>query len=142
MDANSIAFLASSAVHVLAPYLRDAGHEALKSAAGEAGKKAFASAVAEAKTLYEVVARKLGGGGAPGEALAHLEAAPNDTSTQRGLENELTSAMNGDATFAHTLAEQLVRIANSNADASFVNNISGDVGKLVQIGTVIGNVNL
>jgi hypothetical protein len=142
MDPASVALLSSAVVSVLSPYLREAGHEAFKAIAGETGKKALAAALAEAKALYDMVANKMKSNDAAQTALARLKDSPDDQSAKLEFQKEFTSQIANDELFARSIADQLARIGNSQSDAEFVNNIRGDVAKLVQIRTVIGNVTL
>ena len=53
---------------------------------------------------------------------------------------QLDQAVRSDDEFGTKLTELLPEVAATKADVSFVNNIQGEVQKLVQINTVVGNV--
>lgn len=122
--------LASAAVALIAPYLKDAGKEVAK-AAGQ-------GAVAAAKRLYDTIKARFASDSSATMTLAKLAAAPDDKavvdSVRKHLERLLT-----DGAFAAEV-QHLVAAARSTGDQNIQVNIEGPVGKQTNIGTVNGNV--
>ena len=133
--------LASAAVKLLVPYLKEGFVEMAKGVGSEAGKSAVSAAISKAHKVYELVRRKLDGREDGPQTIARLSSYPDDEDVQRTLRSEVEKAAMSDYAFATQLKELLEQVAETKADVSFVNNIQGEVTKLVQIGTVYGDVN-
>ena len=57
------------------------------------------------------------------------------------VRSDLERHLASDESFAQDMAARLQQVSQTEADVAFVNNIQGDVEKLVQIETVHGDVN-
>src|SRR5260221_7720041 len=92
MDPVTIGALASSIVGVLAPYLAKAGEEFAK----EAGK----TTAGKISGLYQAIKTRFEGRPAAIEALADIEAAPNDQDARAALRQQLKKQLADDPAFA------------------------------------------
>lgn len=142
MEPLAIVGISSAVVRLLAPFFKSGAEEVAKSAGGELGKSAVSAAFAKAKQVYELVKVKLSPHPQASEALVKLQSVPDDVATQNALESELKQSLEADHAFAEQLAQLLKEITATKAEVSFVNNIQGEVQKLVNIGTVVGNVSI
>jgi hypothetical protein len=137
MDTATITVVSSAAVQLLAPYLQ----EAAKTVASEIGKSSIAVAFAKAKQAYELIKSKLQHTPGGMEAIEAVSQTPEDPVAQAALQTKVQEALTSDNVFAAQLSDLLKQVASTKADVSFVNNIQGEVQKLVEIGTVMGDVN-
>jgi hypothetical protein len=137
MDTATITIIASTALQFLVPYLQ----EAAKTAASEIGKSSVAVAFVKAKQAYELIKGKLQRTPEGTKAIEAVSQTPEDPAAQAVLQTVLQESLARDEAFSKQLSDLLKQIALTNADVSFVNNIQGEVQNLVQIGTVIGDVN-
>jgi hypothetical protein len=142
MEPATIIATATAAIKLLGPYFKEAASGAFKKAGEETGKSAISSAFAKAHNVYELVKSNFQHKPEASQALAKLEVAPEDKAAQNVIETQLKQVIEEDHGFGDQLAQLLKEVAATKADVSFVNNIQGEVQKLVQIGTVIGDVNL
>lgn len=142
MDATTIAMLASAAVSLLAPYLKQVGEGLAKQVGEEIGKGAGGVAWNRAKNLYETVRAKFSTKPSAAEALDDLAKSPDDEDVQASVRTQLKKIMSADEAFSKELANILKAAADAGADTVFHTNIYGDVQKLVQMGTVYGDVNI
>jgi hypothetical protein len=127
MDPTTIGALASSVVAVLAPYLAKAGEEFAK----EVGK----TASSKMGDLYQAVKARLHGHPAAAEALADVEATPDDEDAQAALRLQLKKQMEADGAFADTLRRLLEEIGRDEQTATFLTQVyGGEVGKIINIG--------
>jgi hypothetical protein len=136
VDPVTISVLAGAALKVVGPYLSKFAGKVADGLVGDAAD----SAVKGAKKLFESIKKKFAGNRDAEASVAKLEAAPEDPAAHAEVEKHLAAAMATDPDFAAELESELTQIANTKADLAFVNNVQGDVGKLVQINTVQGNV--
>jgi hypothetical protein len=136
MDPVSTTLLASAAVKFLVPYLNDAAEGFAK----EVGKSGVSAALARAKELYGLITNKFRESPAGPKIVEELANSPDDANAQSKLRAKLDQEFQLDEKFATQVKEMLKQVAATRADVSFVNNIMGDVGKVVQIDSVIGNV--
>jgi uncharacterized membrane protein YhiD involved in acid resistance len=137
MDPATITVIASAAVQFLVPYLQ----EAAKTAASEIGKSSVDAAFAKAKQAYELIKGKLQRTPEGTKAIEAISQAPEDPAAQAALQTQVQESLTADDEFAKQLSDLLKQVAATKADVSFVNNIQGEVQKLVQIGTVMGDAN-
>jgi hypothetical protein len=138
MDPATIAALAGGAVKILSPYLSELAKGALDKAKDVAGSEA----VAHAREVFEAVRSQFTGNAAAEEAITDLQKAPEDEDSQAAVRVQVKKQLESDEAFAGKLAGLLKKADSAGAGAVFNTNISGDVEKLVQIGTVQGNVSL
>lgn len=141
MDPATITVIASAAVRLLVPYLQEAATNFAQTAASEVGKSSVAVAFAKAKQAYELVKGKLQRTPGGMKAIEVVSQTPEDPAAQAALRTQVQESLAADDEFAKQLSDLLKQVAATKADVSFVNNIQGEVQKLVQIGTVIGDVN-
>jgi hypothetical protein len=138
MDPATIGILAAAAVKVVSGFFASAA-----SKAGEQASDAAATGAVEgAKRLVKRIRDKFRSDPTATRQLQDLETEPADSKAAQDVEHQLVRLLQADEAFAETLASDLKLIAATNADVAFVNNIQGDVGKLVQIDTVHGDVHL
>lgn len=142
MDATAIATLASAAVSLLAPYVKQAGERLAKKVGEEIGKGAEEVAWDKAKKLYESVKAKFSTKFSATEALDDLARSPDDGDVKASVRIQLKKIMSVDEDFSKELANILKEAASAGADNVFHTNIYGDVQKLVQMGNVYGDVTI
>jgi len=127
MDATTIGTLAPSVVAVLAPYLAKAGEEFAKEIGKAAGSKIGA--------LYQALKARFQDQSAAAEALADVEAAPDDEDAQSALRHQLKKQMAADSSFADTLRQLLDEIGRDEQATTFLTKVyGGEVGKIINIG--------
>jgi hypothetical protein len=127
MDSPAIGALAASAVSILAPYLAKAGEEF----ATEAGK----ATAGKISGLYQAIKTRFQGRPAAAEALADIEAAPNDLDAQAALRQQLKKQLADDPAFAGRLRQLLDQIGQDAPAVSFLTQVyGGEVGKIFNIG--------
>jgi len=142
MDPEAIATIASSAVSLLAPYLREAAKELAKKAGEELGKASTTAAWNKVKELYNTIRTGFVGREAAIEALDDLEKTPNDPDTQAAVRVQLRKLMQIDDAFAKQLAILLKDAADVGVDTVFKTNIYGNVQKLTVMRDVYGDVTI
>ncbi len=127
MDPIPINMIASGVVAVLTPYLAKAG-EAFAEGIGE-------TASSKIGVLYQALKNRFRGHPAADEALAKLEAAPDDKGTQAALRDQLEKKMKADPDLADTLRQLLEEIGQDEQAATFLTQVyGGEVGKIINIG--------
>lgn len=127
MDPTIISALASGVVAALAPYLAKAGEEFAKEVGKTAGGKMGA--------LYQAVKARFQGHPSAAEALADVEATPDDKDAQAALRLQLKKQMSADLTWADTLRQLLEEIGQDEQTATFLTQVyGGEVGKIINIG--------
>lgn len=137
MDLSTITVIASATIQFLAPYLQ----ETAKTAASEVGKSSVTVALVKARQAYELLKGKLQRTPEGTKAIEAFSRAPEDPAAQAALRIQVQESLAVDDEFAQQLSDLLKQVAGTKADVSFVNNIQSEVQKLVQIGTVMGDVN-
>ncbi|MFC8383782.1 MULTISPECIES: hypothetical protein [Nocardia] len=140
MEPVTIALIAGAAMKVIGPYLANFATKAGESLAAKSADGAVAGALSGAKRLLGLIRSKFAGNSQAEASLGYLEANPDDEQAQAAVTRHLENAMVADPQFASSIESELAQISNTNADIAFVNNIQGDVGKIVQIETVHGDV--
>ena len=121
---DPIATLSASAVAVLAPYLTKAGEEFSKEA-GKAAANKFGA-------FYQFLKTRFKKKPAAEEALADLEANPDNEDAKAALRRQLTKQMNADKTFIDTLREYLNEIDQDEKAKSFLVQVyGGEVGQII-----------
>jgi len=142
MDPVIAASIASGAVSILVPFLKSLGEEFAKSIAQELGSKAGETAWKRAKKLYEFIKSKVTSKPEFEKVITSLEESPDDADTQAMVRYHLKELMTVDESFARELSELVKQVTEGKSDVVFTTTILGNVQKLVQIGTVIGDVNI
>jgi predicted membrane-bound mannosyltransferase len=141
MDPTLIASTAASVVSLLVPFLTGAGKGLAEKAGEETGKAAIKGAVeTTTAALHSLVAARLHPAPEANTALADFTQTPDDPDLQAALRVQLRKALQADEQFASQVAGLLREADRVGADAVFNTNIHGDVEKLVNIGTVHGDV--
>ena len=121
---DPIASLAASVVAVLSPYLAKAGEEFAK----EAGK----TAANKFGALYQFLKTRFKKKPAAKEALADLEANPDNEDAKAALRRQLTKQMNADNTFVNTLRKILDEIDQDKESQTFLTQVyGGEVGQII-----------
>ena len=135
MDATTISTLASSVVAVLAPYLAKAGEEFAK----EVGKAASSKIGA----LYQMLKTRFKGQPAAAEALADIEAMPDNEDTRTALRLQLKKQMTTDPAFADMLRQLLDEIGHDQQATTFLTQIyGGKVGEIINIDKLEGGLTI
>jgi len=142
MEPLSIGLLAGTVVKIVGPYLSAALGKTADSLVDDAASSASKSAMKGADRLLNLVRSKFSGKPAAESALKRLAADEHDPDAANDVRRYLADEIRGDTKFASELSTEIRLIAETNADLAFVNNIHGDVAKLVQIGTVHGDVHI
>lgn len=132
---DSLEGMASTAVGVLIPYLASLADKATNALIDKTANTA-------AGRLWELVTKKFQGNDQASNALKSLADAPADQAVQAAVETSLLTDLKHDSEFATAVSTQLNQISNTYTDLAVVNNFRGKVGKVAQIGKVIGDVNL
>jgi hypothetical protein len=133
MDPITIAALTGFATSALINFVRNAGEEF----AGKAGEAAW-NALGKIASLTRAKFLKSSPEGTA--ALESLTAAPTASGKVAELAVRVRAAIESDPEFAAELAK-LVRVAQeAGADSIFNTTIHGNVGKLVQIGEIHGDL--
>lgn len=140
MDPVSVSLLAGAAVKFLGPYLSDLAGKTVDSLIDKTASSASGSAFKAAGRLLELVRTKFSGNDEAENSLEALTSVPSDPNARAAVESHMKAELDRDPDFASAVSTHLTQIANTHADLAFVNNIQGDVGKLAQFGTVIGDV--
>jgi hypothetical protein len=138
MDPSAIAAIATSAVSLLAPYLKQMADGIVAGAGKRIGEDGWRTAT----SLYESIRQKLAGDARESTVLKALERTPNDSDTQAAVRFELKRVMAEDLNFAKQLAVLLKEADEAGADTIFQTTIHGNVEKLVQMGNVYGPVRI
>jgi hypothetical protein len=136
MEPVTIVAITSAAVKLLSPYIQ----EATKGFAKKMGEETGLGAISKVSQLYEAIKGKFSGKPAAEEALSDLEKTPQDADAQATLRTQLKKVLEADEAFATELAQLLKGAEEAGANTVFNTNITGDVQKLTNIGTVHGNV--
>jgi hypothetical protein len=124
---DNITSLARTVVATLAPYLGKTGQELAK----ETGK-ATASKIGK---LYQALKTRFKNTPTVNEALAELEAHPDDEDAQAVLRNQLRKQMNADSTLIDMLQKLLDEINHDKGSYSFLTQVyGGKVDKIFNIG--------
>jgi hypothetical protein len=134
----TIAAASGAVMHFLAGYFKDVVGGSAKQIGGDTTK----NALAKGQKLVDLLKAKLHGHSEASTALAKVEQNPNNAAVQLELKTQLAQVMQQDEAFTTQVTGLLKELAATRADVNFVNNIQGEVQKLVQIGTVVGDVNL
>lgn len=138
MDPSAIAAISSAVVRVLVPYFKDAASGSADELGKEAASSAAGAAAGLARRLVSAVRSRFGSDA--DTSLAALIEDPDSAGASEQVRQDLEQLMASDQPFAAELVSLLRQISGTGADLSFVNNISGDVAKLVQIGEVHGDL--
>jgi len=138
MDPVTIGLLASTTVKALGAFFKDT---ALK-AGDELSEQASTGAVGIVKRLLARLRTKFRADPDASKSLQEFQERPSDEGAVSEFQRILTDRLATDEVFAKNVESDLKQIIETNADIAFVNNIQGDVQKLVQIQTVHGDVNL
>jgi hypothetical protein len=121
---DPIASLAASAVAVLSPYLAKAGEEFAKEA-GKAAANKFGA-------LYQFLKTRFKKKPAAKEALADLEANPENEDAKAALRRQLTKQMNADKAFIDALRKMLDEIDQDDESHTFLTQVyGGEVGQII-----------
>jgi len=140
MDPVTITQTSVALIRLLAPFLKR-GTTALADQALEALEGTEAgTALANAREAYDAVKAIFAPHSAGAEALQKVEQAPDDETAQQELRSQLEQTLQPNEALAQRMEELVKRLAPAQSNTHFVNNISGKVGKVTQIGTVNGNV--
>ncbi|OOP65307.1 hypothetical protein BMF89_00205 [Arthrobacter sp. SRS-W-1-2016] len=105
----------------------------------KASDAAAGTAVKAAGQLLELVKKKFHGKEEAEKSLETFTKTPSDSDAVASVQDHLKTQLADDPGFASELSGLLTQIVNTHADLAFVNNI-GNVEKLVQFGTVHGDV--
>ena len=138
MDPAVITSIATATVSLLVPYLKKAAEKASE----EIGSQVANQAWRKSKELYEKLRVSLSSHKTATASLQNIIASPDNPQSQTKLIDTLIVVLKGNPTFALELKSLLIEAADAGVDTEFHTNIKGEVQKLVQIGTVHGNVNL
>jgi len=125
MDAQTINVIAATAIGFLSPYLAKAG-EVVARKLGE--------------DLYDVLKARFGARPAAQEALADLEAAPDDSDRQASVRSQLKKLLAEDEAFALQLQNLLGNAAKTEIKAVEINQTAGN--DVRQFGQVVGSVTI
>ena len=140
VDPSAITAISSAVLRVLVPYFKDAA----SGSAGELGKEAASSAAGTAaslaRRLVNAVKSRFGSDADSSRSLAALIDDPDSADASEQVRPDLEHVLASDQPFAAELVSLLRQISGTGADLAFVNNIGGDVAKLVQIGEVHGDL--
>ena len=90
----------------------------------------------------QAVKSRFGSNESSRRSLVALMDEPDNADAVERVRQSLQQVMASDQPFAAEMVSLLQQISGTGADLNFVNNIRGDVAKLVQIGEVHGDVNL
>lgn len=142
MDTTAISLLASSCVALLIPYLKLLGEEAVKKIGENIGANTSQAALEKAQQLYGLVKTKLSATPETVKVLTNLEKSPSDEDLQATTRYYLKESMATDDVFAKQIALILRDASEAGADMVFQTTIMGNVQKLVQMGTVYGDVKI
>lgn len=142
MDAITITTLASTAISLLAPYLKSVIAGAGKKAGEQVGSKAGELAWDKANQLYEIIKAKFSAKRETKKIMSSLEKSPGDSDLQAVTRFHLKNMITKDEKFAQELAAILLEASNAGADVIFKTNIFGNVQEYVQINKINGNVTL
>jgi hypothetical protein len=127
---DPISSLAATAVAALAPYLAKAAEKF----AEETGK----AAADKIGVLYQALKTRFENKPAAGEALADLEANPNDDDSKAALRRQLTKQMEADPAFKDTVQKLLDDIDKDEKSMSFLVQVYG--GHVKNITQIAGKV--
>lgn len=142
MEAVAISTIASTAVSLLAPYIKKLGEELAKKAGEEIGSQAGKTAWEKAKVLFETIKTRFTQKPETAKVFSALEKSPDDVDTQAVIRFHLKEIMQSDETFAKELANILKAASDAGADTIFHTTIIGNVQRLVQMGNVYGDVKI
>ena len=121
---DPITSLAASAVAVLSPYLAKAGEEFAKEA-GKAAANKFGALYQFLKTRFKKIP-------VAKEALADLEANPENEDAKAALRRQLTKQMNADKAFIDALRKMLDEIDQDDRSHTFLTQVyGGEVGQII-----------
>lgn len=135
MDPTTIATLATNVVAVLAPYLAKAGEEFAKEIGKAASNKIGA--------LYQALKARFQDQPTASEALADVEAAPDDEDARSALRLQLKKQMLADPGFAETLRQLLDEIGHDKQAATFLTLVyGGKVGEIINIDELEGGLTI
>jgi hypothetical protein len=135
MEPVTMTALASAAMGLVAPYVKD-GVTAFSKKFGETVGAATAGSVGR---LWQAIKGKL-----DGEAVAGIEAKPEDTRRHAALELQLEEALEADPAFAGQVKALLDEVEKSSGKPvgdviEQTANVTGDGNKVAQIGKGTGN---
>jgi hypothetical protein len=136
LDPITIGLLASTAVRALSGFFEDTASKT----SDELSTAAASGAVAAVRRLAGRVKAKFVSD-ADASTFERFAGNPTDPETSDIIQRKLKEHLLADEAFASEVHSDLKQVAETNADVAFVNNIQGDVQKLVQIRTVHGDVN-
>jgi hypothetical protein len=138
VDPLTIGLVASGVVKLLSAFFKTAGDRAGEDAADTA----VGAAVAGTRRLLDRIRGHFADDPDASKRLEELESRPDDPEVTDGVRTALERHLASDDSFAQDVAAGLQQVSQTEADVAFVNNIQGDVQKLVQIQTVHGDVNI
>jgi hypothetical protein len=142
MDPSAIAAISSAVVRMLVPYFKDAASGGAEELGKDAANAAAGTAAGLARRLVQAVKSRFGSDESSRRSLVALMDDPDNAGVAEQVRQNLQQVMASDQPFAAELVSLLQQISRTGAELNFVNNIRGDVAKLVQIGEVHGDVNL
>jgi len=126
---DPISVLASSVVSVLSPYLIKAGESLAEEAGKIIGNKIGG--------LYQFLKERLDNKPSAKEALADLEAKPDDEDAQAALRQQLKKQMNADPSLVDELRKLVNNVKEDKETFSFLTQVyGGKVGDIFNIGKV------
>jgi hypothetical protein len=137
LDPITMSLLASIAVKALSGFFEDTASKVSDALSTEAASGAVA---AMKRLVGRIKAKFVADASAP--TFERFEANPRDAEACDVFRQKLEAYLLTDEAFASEVQSDLKQISETNAGVAFVNNIQGDVKKLVQIQTVHGDVNL
>jgi hypothetical protein len=130
--------VASGVLKLLSAFVTTTAEEAGQDVADNA----VGAAVAATRRVVDRIRARFAKDPDASQRLQDFESRPDDPDVAAELRATLERYLASDALFAQDVAEGLRQVSETEADVAFVNNIQGDVEKLVQIHTVQGDVNL
>jgi hypothetical protein len=142
MDPSAIAAISSAVVRMLVPYFKDVASGGAEELGKNAANSAAGTAAGLARRLVQAVKSRFGSDESSRRSLVALMDDPDNADAVGRVRQSLQQVMASDQPFAAEMVSLLQQISGTGAELNFVNNIRGDVAKLVQIGEVHGDVNL
>jgi hypothetical protein len=127
---------------MLVPYFKDVASGGAEELGKNAANSAAGTAAGLARRLVQAVKSRFGSDESSRRSLVALMDDPDNADAVERVRQSLQQVMASDQPFAAEMVSLLQQISGTGAELNFVNNIRGDVAKLVQIGEVHGDVNL
>jgi len=135
-----IGTIAAAAVSLLASFLKSSGEGFSRGLGDDIGSRTGNAAWKKAKQLLSTIKARFSSKPQASKVMEAFENAPQDEDTQATVRFHLKQTFASDETFMKEVSDLLKEFAKAGGDTYFKTNISGSVGKIIQLSNIHGGI--